>query len=80
MKTIGELDSELRYLQDVVGYKNVQIEFELVWVFDDFYVNVWDVETKQCLEWHLSSKGDFERVWQWLATNYPEVDWDEQDF
>lgn len=78
--SVGELISGLEYVQDVCGYKEVDLAFELEWAFDDYYVNVWaDSGTVKVAE-HLSSRGDFEDVWKWLATNYPEVDWDEQDF
>lgn len=68
----------VEYVGRVCGYKNVDLEFELVWVWDDYYVNVWrdGVEVAS----HLSSRGDFEDVWGWLETFYPDVDWDEQEF
>jgi len=76
--TVGELVSGLDYIRDVCGYKDIDIAFDLVWVFDDFYVNV--VREGVIVGEHLSVNGDFERVWAWLETNYPEVDWGEQEF
>lgn len=80
MSDVYELTQGLGWVQDVLGYKGVDLTVELVWVFDDFYVNVWDNFAKKYLVEHLSSRGDFEDVWKWLATHYPEVDWDEQEF
>jgi hypothetical protein len=68
------------YIQRVCGYKNVDLDFELEWVWDDYYVNIWADSGTVMVAKHLSSLGDFEAVWAWLATNYPEVDWDEQEF
>ncbi len=80
MSEVYDLIQGLGYIQDTCGYKEVDLAFELEWMFDDYYVNVWaDSGTVKVAE-HLSSLGDFEDVWLWLATNYPEVDWDEQEF
>ena len=77
---LGEMLVALGRIQEVCGYKEVDLAFELEFVYDEYYVNIWaDSGTVKVAE-HLSSLGDFEAVWAWLATNYPEVDWDEREF
>lgn len=78
--SVLDLVEGLEYVQDVCGYKEVDLAFELEWMHDDYYVNIWaDSGTVKVAE-GLSVLGDFEDVWAWLATNYPEVVWSEQDF
>lgn len=73
-----DLVQGVEYVGRVCGYKDVDLTFELVWVWDNYYVNVW--QGKDVLVEHLSVQGDFEQVWEWLSINFPEVDWDEQEF
>lgn len=76
--SVGELIGGLEHVRRVCGYKEVDIQFDLEWMFDDYYVNVF--RDGVLVAEHLSALGDFERVWAWLETNYPEVDWGEQEF
>lgn len=74
----GELQHQLNRIEEVCWYKQIELELELEWSFDDYYVNVW-FEGEKIAE-HLSSKGDFEQVWDWLKHHHPDIDWDEQEF
>jgi hypothetical protein len=71
--SVGELVGGLRHVQDVCGFRDVDLRFELEWAFDNYYVNVW--RDGVVVAGLLPVVDDFRCVWEWLAVNYPEFEW-----
>jgi hypothetical protein len=71
--TVGELVAELSYVQAACGFRDIDLRFELEWVFADFCVSVW--RDGVVVAERLPVGANFEPVWAWLGVNYPEFDW-----